>query len=59
MGKQRVIAETGASQHGWPHLQLRLVGLNCVVYMGSEDMRRQALNVFRMELLGSEVRRSR
>jgi tryptophan synthase beta chain len=57
MGKQRVIAETGAGQHGVASATVcALFGLNCVVYMGSEDMRRQALNVFRMELLGAEVR---
>ncbi|HKE55338.1 MAG TPA: tryptophan synthase subunit beta, partial [Pyrinomonadaceae bacterium] len=57
MGKQRIIAETGAGQHGVASATVcALFGLNCVVYMGSEDMRRQALNVFRMELLGAEVR---
>lgn len=57
MGKRRVIAETGAGQHGVAAATVcALFGLDCVVYMGAEDMRRQALNVFRMELLGAEVR---
>lgn len=57
MGKQRIIAETGAGQHGVATATVcALFGLHCVVYMGSEDMKRQALNVFRMELLGAEVR---
>lgn len=57
MGKRRVIAETGAGQHGVATATVcALFGLDCVVYMGAEDMRRQALNVFRMELLGAEVR---
>ncbi len=57
MGKRRVIAETGAGQHGVATATVcALFGLDCVVYMGTEDMRRQALNVFRMELLGAEVR---
>lgn len=57
MGKSRVIAETGAGQHGVATATVcALFGLNCVVYMGAEDMRRQALNVFRMQLLGAEVR---
>src|SRR5438034_8419269 len=57
MGKRRVIAETGAGQHGVATATVcALFGLKCVVYMGSEDMRRQALNVFRMQLLGAEVR---
>jgi tryptophan synthase beta chain len=57
MGKRRVIAETGAGQHGVATATVcALFGLDCVVYMGSDDMRRQALNVFRMELLGAEVR---
>jgi tryptophan synthase beta chain len=56
MGKQRVIAETGAGQHGVATATVcALFGLKCVVYMGTEDMRRQALNVFRMRLLGAEV----
>jgi tryptophan synthase beta chain len=58
MGKRRVIAETGAGQHGVATATVcALFGLECVVYMGAEDMRRQALNVFRMELLGAEVRK--
>jgi tryptophan synthase beta chain len=57
MKKQRIIAETGAGQHGVATATVcALFGLDCVVYMGAEDMRRQALNVFRMELLGAEVR---
>jgi len=57
MGKPRVIAETGAGQHGAASATAcALLGLDCVVYMGEEDIRRQALNVFRMELLGAEVR---
>ena len=57
MGKNRVIAETGAGQHGVATATVcALFGLDCVIYMGAEDMRRQALNVFRMELLGAEVR---
>ena len=57
MNKQRIIAETGAGQHGVASATVcALFGLNCVVYMGAEDMRRQALNVFRMQLLGAEVR---
>src|SRR6266849_4069217 len=57
MNKRRIIAETGAGQHGVATATVcALFGLKCVVYMGSEDMRRQALNVFRMELLGAEVR---
>ena len=57
MGKQRIIAETGAGQHGVATATVcALFGFNCVVYMGVEDMRRQELNVFRMRLLGAEVR---
>jgi len=57
MGKRRVIAETGAGQHGVATATVcALFGLTCVVYMGSEDVQRQALNVFRMRLLGAEVR---
>ncbi|MEE2672487.1 MAG: tryptophan synthase subunit beta [Myxococcota bacterium] len=57
MGKPRVIAETGAGQHGAATATAcALLGLECVVYMGEEDVRRQSLNVFRMELLGAEVR---
>jgi tryptophan synthase beta chain len=58
MGKRRVVAETGAGQHGVATATAcALLGLECDVYMGSEDMRRQALNVVRMELLGAKVRR--
>jgi tryptophan synthase beta chain len=57
MGKHRVIAETGAGQHGVATATVcALFGFACVVYMGTEDMRRQELNVFRMRLLGAEVR---
>src|SRR6201982_2822674 len=53
MGKHRVIAETGAGQHGVATATVcALLGFECVVYMGTEDMRRQELNVFRMRLLG-------
>ena len=56
MGKPRVIAETGAGQHGTATATAcALLGLECEVYMGAEDVRRQALNVFRMELLGAKV----
>jgi tryptophan synthase beta chain len=56
MGKRRVIAETGAGQHGVAvATAAALLGLDCVVYMGEEDMRRQRLNVHRMRLLGAEV----
>jgi tryptophan synthase beta chain len=57
MNKRRIVAETGAGQHGVATATVcSLFGLDCVVYMGAEDMRRQALNVFRMQLLGAEVR---
>src|SRR5687768_4620375 len=57
MGKKRVIAETGAGQHGVATATVcALFGIACVIYMGTEDMRRQELNVFRMRLLGAEVR---
>ncbi|HEV2913288.1 MAG TPA: tryptophan synthase subunit beta [Pyrinomonadaceae bacterium] len=57
MNKRRIIAETGAGQHGVATATVcALFGLECVVYMGAEDMRRQKLNVFRMQLLGAEVR---
>jgi tryptophan synthase beta chain len=57
MGKARLVAETGAGQHGVATATAAaLLGLECVVYMGEVDMERQALNVFRMRLLGSEVR---
>jgi tryptophan synthase beta chain len=56
MGKSRIIAETGAGQHGVATATVcALMGLRCVVYMGTEDMRRQQLNVFRMRLLGAQV----
>ena len=57
MNKKRIIAETGAGQHGVATATVcALSGLECIIYMGTEDMRRQALNVFRMRLLGAEVR---
>ncbi|MGH9577904.1 MAG: pyridoxal-phosphate dependent enzyme, partial [Terriglobales bacterium] len=57
MGKRRIVAETGAGQHGVATATVcALFGFECVVYMGTEDMRRQELNVFRMRLLGAEVR---
>jgi tryptophan synthase beta chain len=57
MGKKRIIAETGAGQHGVATATVcALFGMDCVVYMGDEDMRRQELNVYRMRLLGAEVR---
>jgi tryptophan synthase, beta chain (EC 4.2.1.20) len=57
MGKSRIIAETGAGQHGVATATAcALLGLECVVYMGEEDAQRQRLNVFRMKLLGAEVR---
>ncbi len=57
MGKRRIIAETGAGQHGVATAAVAaLFGLECVVYMGEEDVERQKLNVFRMRLLGTEVR---
>ena len=56
MGKKRIIAETGAGQHGVATATVcALFGLHCVIYMGAQDMQRQALNVFRMRLLGAEV----
>jgi tryptophan synthase beta chain len=56
MGKTRIIAETGAGQHGVATATAAaLFGIECIVYMGEEDVRRQALNVFRMELLGTKV----
>ena len=56
MGKQRIIAETGAGQHGVATATVcALFGLECIVYMGEEDMRRQRLNVFRMRMLGAKV----
>jgi len=57
MGKKRIVAETGAGQHGVATATVAaMFGLKCVVYMGEEDIRRQLLNVFRMKLLGAEVR---
>ncbi len=57
MGKRRVVAETGAGQHGVATATVcAMLGLECVIYMGAEDVRRQAPNVFRMRLLGAEVR---
>ncbi len=56
MGKKRIIAETGAGQHGVATATVcALFGLECIIYMGEEDMRRQRLNVFRMRLLGAKV----
>jgi tryptophan synthase beta chain len=56
MGKSRVVAETGAGQHGVASAAVcAMLGLKCVVYMGTEDMRRQAPNVFRMKLLGADM----
>ena len=60
MGKTRIIAETGAGQHGVATATVcAMLGLECIVYMGAEDVRRQSLNVFRMKLLGAEVRARR
>lgn len=57
LGKERIIAETGAGQHGVATATVcARFGLKCIVYMGAEDVRRQALNVYRMKLLGAEVR---
>src|SRR5438128_565529 len=57
MGKQRIIAETGAGQHGVATATVcAMLGLDCIVYMGAVDIERQSLNVFRMKLLGAEVR---
>jgi tryptophan synthase beta chain len=57
MGKRRIIAETGAGQHGVATATVcAMLGLECIVYMGEEDIGRQSLNVFRMKLLGAEVR---
>ncbi len=56
LGKNRIIAETGAGQHGVATATVcALFGMECIIYMGEEDIRRQALNVFRMELLGAKV----
>jgi tryptophan synthase beta chain len=57
MGKRRIIAETGAGQHGVATAAVcAMLGLECIIYMGEEDMQRQSLNVFRMKLMGAEVR---
>jgi len=57
MGKRRIIAETGAGQHGVAAAAVcAVLGLECIIYMGEEDIRRQSLNVFRMKLMGAEVR---
>ncbi len=57
MGKKRIIAETGAGQHGVATATVcAMLGLDCIVYMGAEDVQSQSLNVFRMKLLGAEVR---
>jgi tryptophan synthase beta subunit len=57
MGKRRIIAETGAGQHGVATATVcAMLGQECIVYMGADDVQRQALNVFRMKLLGAEVR---
>lgn len=56
LGKTRIIAETGAGQHGVATATVcARFGMECVVYMGAEDVRRQALNVFRMNMLGAKV----
>jgi tryptophan synthase beta chain len=55
--KQRIVAETGAGQHGVASAAVcAMLGMNCIVYMGEEDVQRQSLNVFRMKLMGAEVR---
>lgn len=57
MGKQRIIAETGAGQHGVATAAVcAMLGMECIVYMGEDDIKRQSLNVFRMKLMGAEVR---
>jgi tryptophan synthase beta subunit len=57
LGKKRIIAETGAGQHGVATATVcALLGLECIVYMGAEDVKRQSLNVFRMKMLGATVR---
>jgi len=57
IGKRRIIAETGAGQHGVATASVcAMLGMDCVIYMGEEDMHRQSLNVFRMKLLGADVR---
>ena len=56
MGKKKIVAETGAGQHGVATATVcALLGLECIVFMGAEDIKRQKLNVFRMELLGAKV----
>ena len=56
MGKKRIIAETGAGQHGVAAATVcAMLGLECIVYMGEEDIRRQSPNVFRMKLLGATI----
>jgi tryptophan synthase beta subunit len=56
LGKTRIIAETGAGQHGVATATVcARFGMECVIYMGAEDVRRQALNVFRMNMLGAKV----
>lgn len=56
LGKKRIIAETGAGQHGVATATVcAKFGLECIIYMGAEDVRRQALNVFRIEMLGGKV----
>jgi tryptophan synthase beta subunit len=60
IGKTRIIAETGAGQHGVATATVcARFGMECVIYMGAEDVRRQALNVFRIEMLGAKVRHAR
>ena len=57
MGKRRIIAETGAGQHGVATAAVcAMLGMECIIYMGAEDIRRQSLNVFRMKMMGAEVR---
>jgi tryptophan synthase len=57
LGKKRIIAETGAGQHGVATATVcAKFGLECIVYMGAEDVRRQGLNVFRIQMLGAKVR---
>jgi tryptophan synthase len=56
IGKKRIIAETGAGQHGVATATVcARFGMECIIYMGSEDVRRQALNVFRIQMLGAKV----
>lgn len=57
IGKTRIIAETGAGQHGVATATVcAKFGMECIIYMGAEDVRRQALNVFRIQMLGAKVR---